>query len=408
MDGTQTYNELLNKNHKIRLYMRSLFIRMRFIHWLGAIALLINAAFFTDVLFSQIIQYIVVVALIIHDIDEKFWGVDSLESVTNYMKNFERKDLSVPCKINSKYNREIGNVLNVINTFRENVKNALVGIQQQANTSDEITDLLKRKTQNISIRIQEQDNRVSFITNQVENLDQTSISLQSKAEETRLKVEETRNNLLTSNSSMGMMVKEIDTYIQNNHTLHSKFNQLSKQTQSIEKVVSVINNLADQTNLLALNAAIEAARAGENGRGFAVVADEVRNLAKSTQSSLNDINHIITGISKAVLDAGEQMKIQSIAITSLSDYTRTSQSGLEAACENINKILPLIGQDSKSGNVDILYVHKLVKDISKEIEALKTLSSSNASDCIELEQQGDFLSEVTDNIVGQLGTFKTH
>ncbi len=74
--------------------MRLLFIRMRFVHWLAAIALVVNATFFTDVLFSQIIQY--VVALIIHDIDEKFWNVDSLEDVTNHMKNFERKDFSVP------------------------------------------------------------------------------------------------------------------------------------------------------------------------------------------------------------------------------------------------------------------------------------------------------------------------
>ncbi|GIU02863.1 methyl-accepting chemotaxis protein [Shewanella morhuae] len=387
--------------------MRSLFIRMRFIHWLGAIALFINAAFFTDTLFSQIIQFIVVAFLIIHDIDEKFWGVDSLKNVTLYMKHFERKDLSVPCEVNSQYNSEMGKVLSVINAFRENVKKALIDIQQQASASDEISIQLKAKTQNISRRIQQQDNRVSFLTDQVENLDRTSITLQSKAEETRTQVEKTQAGLLRSNHTMGRMVTDLGSYIESNDRLQNKFNALSEQTKSIETVVSVIDNLADQTNLLALNAAIEAARAGEHGRGFAVVADEVRNLAKSTQASLDEINQIIAGITEAVLDAGEQMRSQSIAITSLSDYTTASQSELALACENINGILTLIGQGNKNDNVDIQYINQLVGHVAKEIEVLKELSSSNANDCAELEQQGQHLSQVTEKIVVQLGMFKT-
>lgn len=387
--------------------MRSLFIRMRFIHWLGAIVLFMNATFFTDLIFSQIIQYIITIFLIIHDIDEKVWGVDSLKKVTEYMKHFERKDLSVPCTINSLYNSEMEKVLSVINTFRENVKIALIDIQQQAIASDEISDLLKVKAQKISSRINEQDNRVNILTSQIEALDQTSLALQAKAEKTREQVENTQIGLVRSNEYMGAMVKDLSSFIASNDELQEKFYQLSQQTKAIEGVVSVINNLADQTNLLALNAAIEAARAGEHGRGFAVVADEVRNLAKSTQSSLDEINQIISGISKAVLDAGHHMKSQTSAIVLLSDYTTTSQSELGVACKNISEILTLIGQDRTNNNLDILYVNRLVGDVSKEIEVLKHLSSSNSNDCIELEQQGHSLTQVTEKIVRQLGMFKT-
>lgn len=63
--------------------MQSLFLRMRLIHWLGAIALLINALFFTEQLLPQVLQYVIVIMLIIHDLDEKYWGVDSLNEITD-------------------------------------------------------------------------------------------------------------------------------------------------------------------------------------------------------------------------------------------------------------------------------------------------------------------------------------
>jgi methyl-accepting chemotaxis protein len=387
--------------------MRSLFLRMRLIHWVGAMALFINALFFTDGIGSQVVQYLVMTFLVIHDIDEKYWGVDALKNVTIYMKTFEKKDLSVPCEVDSRYNVEIGNVLNVVNTFRVNVNDALVDIQQQANTSDDIAELLKHKAQSISSRIQDQDNRVDYLTDRVDILDSTSVSLRDKAEATRQQVERTRAGLISSNEHMGTMAQGLNSYIENNDKLHNKFNSLSEQTKSIENVVLVIKNLADQTNLLALNAAIEAARAGEHGRGFAVVADEVRNLAFSTQKSLDEINHIIAGISDAVIDAGEQMKSQSSAITHLAQYTTTSQVELQQACSNIDEILGLIGQDKTENNIDIQYINRLVADVAGEIDVLKKLSSSNAHDCNDLEQQGHRLSEVTAQIVEQLGAFKT-
>ncbi|MBY8047414.1 methyl-accepting chemotaxis protein [Vibrio fluvialis] len=387
--------------------MRSLFIRMRFVHWLGVIILVMNALFLTENITSQILQGIVVIFLIIHDIDEKIWGVDSLKNVTMYMKNFERKDLSTPCNVNSQYNSEITNVLNVINTFRRNVKLALEEIQQQAMTSDEISTQLKYKSTNISDRILRQDASVSSLNEQLEKLDNTSIALKVKAEETQMQVKSTHAKLEHSVGMMDNLVQGLDQYLESNHQLQKSFNQLSAQTLSIENVVSVIAKLADQTNLLALNAAIEAARAGNQGRGFAVVADEVRRLAQSTQESLHEINSIVSEISTTVKMAGAQMSSQTSTITLLSENTIKSQTEIRIANESIGSVLSFIEHNESEQEVNIHTVSQLVGEANAKVDELKQLSSSNAIDCEALIKQGINLTKVTENVVEKLSMFKT-
>lgn len=101
------------------------------------------------------------------------------------------------------------------------------------------------------------------------------------------------------------------------------------------------------------------------------------------------------------------MESQADAILTLSDYTTTSQQELDTACSDISQILSFIGQDEIEENVDIRQVNQLVKEVSYEVDALQQLSSSNAQDCAELEQQGHSLTDATENIVKQLGKFKT-
>lgn len=79
--------------------------------------------------------------------------------------------------------------------------------------------------------------------------------------------------------------------------------RLSERSESIGKIIKVIDDVAGQTNLLSLNAAIIAAQAGEHGKGFAVVAEEIKNLADQTASSTREIVSLIKGLQDETANA---------------------------------------------------------------------------------------------------------
>ena len=72
--------------------------------------------------------------------------------------------------------------------------------------------------------------------------------------------------------------------------------RLSRKSEEVGTITTVITGLTQKTSLLALNASIIAAQAGEHGRSFAVVADEVRALAQEAALSTSQINQIIEEI----------------------------------------------------------------------------------------------------------------
>jgi len=76
--------------------------------------------------------------------------------------------------------------------------------------------------------------------------------------------------------------------------------KIEAQSQQVNQILGVIDEIAFQTNLLALNAGVEAARAGDAGKGFAVVAQEVRALAQRSAEAAKEIKSLITESSRQV------------------------------------------------------------------------------------------------------------
>jgi len=83
--------------------IRSLYLRMSIVHYVGIILLLISSIFLTDNLYAQIIQIVVAVVIIIHEIDENINGRKLSLKVAQKLHNPNDKSIIVDTSYASEY-----------------------------------------------------------------------------------------------------------------------------------------------------------------------------------------------------------------------------------------------------------------------------------------------------------------
>lgn len=164
--------------------------------------------------------------------------------------------------------------------------------------------MIVRPLHMISHELLEGASRVRSASGQLEEASQAiaagAVQQAATVEETSASTVEinsmTQANADNAKSAAALMEEAAGGVNQANRKLEemvTSMREITQSSDSIGKIIKVIDELAFQTNVLALNAAVEAARAGEAGLGFAVVADEVRNLAQKSATAAKDIAALI-------------------------------------------------------------------------------------------------------------------
>jgi methyl-accepting chemotaxis protein len=349
--------------------------------------------------FVSVIQSILVILIIYFLID--FLVIKRLDSMSRKMTTIaQNKDLTT--RMDIQYMDEVGKSQKAFNDLIESINNIILHAQESANSNAAISQQLSVSSAQINSNMDKEFGILSKNISDALRIKETMINSSLKAKENEKDIDLNDENLdkaFVSITNMVNMVGENARAIEDNA---QSLIQLSRDTEQIKEVLTVISDIADQTNLLALNAAIEAARAGEHGRGFAVVADEVRKLAERTQKSLSEINSTIGVLVQAIEETSSSMKENSKSFEELEKVSGQAQENISQSKELMQVTKLNIHNNATEAEEIVQQMEKFNADLSD----ITAGSEKNVQSSNEINSAAKHLYEDVKKLDSEIKKFK--
>ncbi|MFU8648098.1 methyl-accepting chemotaxis protein [Lysinibacillus sp. RSDA_15] len=350
-------------------------------------------------------------------------------TLTERLQQMTNGDLSgPPLKIQSK--DEVGQLMAATNTMADILNRLLQHIQTVSNDVATQSEELLQSTTEVKTGTEQIVNTMTEIAGGTEELashttaiatsmndfagkvtavHQSNKDVQHYSQDVKALAKEGRDLMSSSTKQMGAIQRIVKDAV-------DQVDGLSKQTQEISKLVTVIQSIASQTNLLALNAAIEAARAGEQGKGFAVVADEVRKLAEQVSFSVGDITNIVRNIQDdsnrvtASLEQGYgEVEKGTMQITTTNATFHHIADAIEAIATNIEQTsseLDDVVHNTDTINKSVDEMAAISEQSAAGIQETSATIEQAASSMEEIKHSSEYLAEMAEQLNSLIRRFK--
>ena len=326
----------------------------------------------------------------------------TLASLESEMKGVGQGDFSHRFKVEHSDN-EIGSLYRGFNQMLDSVGQVIKNVQAAARSTNQHVNNVTGAIEASQTGVQRQYADIEQVAAAVTEMAHTVQVVAQNAEQAAAAANEADSQA----RSGGNVVKQSEVFaqdmLQRINTTATTLSELEAETQAVDQVTSVINEIAEQTNLLALNAAIEAARAGEQGRGFAVVADEVRTLAQRTQESTHQIQDLVERL---------QGKAQT-AVTSMVESTKLAQQSSELsakAADALNQIIAsteTISQMNNQISTSSVEQKEVAEDIDRRLVNISSIASGTRDDTSRVSQSTEEIRREIEELNALVAQFRT-
>ncbi|MDP3846675.1 MAG: methyl-accepting chemotaxis protein [Pseudomonas sp.] len=287
---------------------------------------------------------------------------------------------------------ELGAIANGFNTFlsklQSMISQVVTSVQQVSDSSEHSADIAIRTHQGM----QRQMTEIELVATAVHEMTATAQEVArnaTHAAEAASHADQAANNGKTivhsTTQAIAALASEIGRAV-------GVVQNLAKDSENINAILTAIRGIAEQTNLLALNAAIEAARAGEQGRGFAVVADEVRNLAQKTQQATEEIQKMIQQLQSGTREVVKVMEDSQAKTDDSVRHAAEAANALESITQAVSVINDMNNQIASAAEEQ----SAVAEDINRNVTNIDQVANQVASGADEASRASAELTKLAE------------
>ncbi len=265
----------------------------------------------------------------------------------------------------------------------DQIGDSLSKIQTSLNSSLSEVGLRANKVQDTSYMISEAAQSLAKDTaSQADAAGELSVTIQKISE----KITANASAADEANSKMKQVTREITAGNTAIGKLSDAMDSIYEDSQKINGITKLIQDIASQTNLLAMNASVEATRAGKAGESFAVVAGEIRSLADRCANASHDTYELITATLSA-LNGGMSILADTM------QYMKNSTADTKVTEQLIADIAAATKEQAES----ITQILSFLEQISVIIQNNSAASEENASASESLTTEANMLKNLLQN-----------